>query len=66
MDGPAFGAGPFANIQWHLLDNMPAVIAALAGGKPLIDADQCASVPERFVLQLPHEFRPACIADGLR
>ncbi len=63
---PHSGACPLADTQGHFRRNMSAVATPLAGWVPAVDPNQRAPVPPGFVRQLPHEFRPACVADRFR
>src|SRR6266480_3969701 len=45
---------------------MPTVKAAFGGRIPLVNLDQCSSIPLCFVLQLPAKFTPSYIRDGFR
>src|SRR5436305_4044354 len=45
---------------------MPTVKAAFGGRIPLVNLDQCSSIPLCFVLQLPAQFTPSYIRDGFR
>lgn len=63
MMGAAFWAGPGSHLKRQGAQNMPTGKAAFGGGIPLVDLDQGAPIPLRFVLQLGHERRPAHITD---
>src|SRR5438132_7913856 len=65
MEGLTLGTLPEPDIKRKGGKDMSTVRTALGRGIPLVNLDQGASVPLRFVFQLTHEFAPADIADGL-
>src|SRR5690348_7263901 len=66
MDATTFGTRPPPGIKRKRVENMPAGKAALAAGIPLVNLDECASIPVGLVLQLANELTPTDILNGLR
>src|SRR6266446_9617841 len=65
MEGVTLRTPPEPFIERKGLENMPTMGTAFRTGVPLVNLDQGAPIPLRFVLQLAHELAPAHIRDGL-
>src|SRR5260370_6478140 len=61
----AFGTRPGSDSERKGVQEMPTLEAALGRRVPLVNLDQVASIPLRFVGELPDELRPAHVRDGL-
>ncbi len=61
----ALGTRPGSNIESKGVQDMPTLETALGRGVPLVNLDQVAPIPSRFVGELGDELRPAHVRDGL-
>ena len=64
MLDPAFRAGPVTYIKRKGVEHMSTIKATLAGRVPLVNLDEGATIPRRFVFQLGHKLAPSHIRDG--
>ncbi len=61
----AFGTCPGSVSERKGVEDMPTLETAFGRRVPLVNLDQVASIPLRFVGELGHELRPAYVRDGL-
>ena len=66
MDSATLRTRPRSRAERQTAQHMAAGPAALAARVPAVDADQRAAMPQRLVLQLPHEFAPTRVGNRLR
>lgn len=63
MNRPAIGTGPASDGQRELVELVAASRAGLARRQPAVHDNQSPAIPLAFVLKLPADLSPACIAD---
>ena len=64
MVRPTFRTVPLSNIKRQLIDNVTALPATLATGKPSVNLNQCPTIPLALILHLANQLGPTCISNG--
>lgn len=65
MVRPTLRTIPLSDAQRQPLNNVTTASTAFRTGKPLVHPHQGSTIPLAFVLQLPDQFPPASITDGV-